>query len=65
MAYETWRKGAKNTPGIDAYMPIGKEEAKELTKEELDDIWKKYGKLDKKKKRMKLFRRKKNVRART
>jgi hypothetical protein len=37
-----------------------------MTKEELDDIWKKYGKLDRKKKRVKLFvKKKKNVRART
>jgi hypothetical protein len=36
-------------------MPIGKEDKKpEMTKSELDDIWKKYGKLDKKKKRVKV-----------
>jgi preprotein translocase subunit Sec63 len=43
-------------------MPIGKSEGKVMTKEELDDIWQKYRKLDKKKKRKKLFR---SVRART
>jgi len=46
-------------------MPIGKTDVKpEMTKAELDEVWKKYGKLDKKKKRLKLFKRK-NVRART
>ena len=64
IAYETWRKGGKNAPGIESYMPIGSEESKELSKEELDEIWKKYGKMDRKKKRVKLFRRK-NVKPRT
>jgi len=45
-------------------MPIGSEESKDLSKEELDEIWKKYGKMDRKKKRVKLFRRK-NVKPRT
>jgi len=45
VAYEIWRKGAKYDPGIDMYMPIGKIESTEMTKEELDRIWSKYGKL--------------------
>jgi hypothetical protein len=57
IAYETWRKGARNAPEIDTYMPLGEIEGKEVTKEELDEIWHKYGKLDKKKKRKKLLRR--------
>ena len=66
VAYETWRHGAKNAPGIEAYMPIGKEDKKpEVSKAELDEVWKKYGKLDKKKKRLKLFKRKKRVNSRT
>jgi len=66
IAYETWRKGTKNSPEIDTYLPIGKVEEKELTKEELDDIWTKYGRLDKKKKRVRLFpKKKKNVKAGT
>jgi len=64
VAYETWRKGANNPPDIEKYMPIGKkEEQPELSKEELDDVWKQHGKLDRKKKRIKLFRR--NVKSRT
>lgn len=61
IAYETWRKGSKNAPDMDAYFPLDKEEQPEKSKDELDEVWQKYGKLDKKKKRFKLF--KKNVRA--
>lgn len=59
VAYETWRKGARNAPEINAYMPIDKDGKSEMTKEELDEIWKKYGKLDRKTKRIKLFKKKK------
>lgn len=45
IAYEVWRKGAKHPPDIDVYMPIGIEKPKEMTVEELDEIWRKYGKL--------------------
>jgi len=45
IAYETWRKGAKNVPSIESYMPIGDEITRnEMTEEELDKVWKKYGK---------------------
>jgi len=44
IAYEVWRKGTKSTTSIDAYMPIGIDRC-EITSEELDDIWQKYGKL--------------------
>lgn len=45
IAYEIWRKYAKNAPDIDAYMPLEEKERKELTEEELKEIWRKYGKL--------------------
>jgi len=45
IAYEVWRKGIKNPPDINVYMPIDKTESVEMTKEELDRIWAKYGKL--------------------
>jgi len=45
IAYEIWRKGTKNPPDINVYMPIDKTESVEMTKEELDRIWAKYGKL--------------------
>jgi len=62
IAYETWRKGAKNAPGIDTYMPIG--EVKKLGDEDLKQMqedWDKHKKLNKKVKRKKLLRRLKNV----
>jgi len=49
IAYETWRKGGKNVPSIESYMPIGREKGREMTEAELDEIWLKYGKLNKKK----------------
>lgn len=60
VGYEVWRKGAKNPPEIDTYMPIGKIESKELTEDQLRqmrDDWERHKKLDKKKKRKKLLRR--------
>jgi hypothetical protein len=60
VAYEIWRKRTKNAPGIDIYMPIGKEDGKVLTEEEVSEMqedWNKHKKLDKKKKRKKLLRR--------
>lgn len=45
IAYEVWRKGAKFPPGIDTYMPIGQSKPKEMTEAELDEIWRRYGKL--------------------
>ena len=45
IAYETWRKGGRNAPDINSYMPIGEIAEQEMTEEELDEIWKKYGKL--------------------
>ena len=45
IAYEVWHKGTKSLTDINVYMPIGKTESKEMTKEELDKIWSKYGKL--------------------
>lgn len=51
VAYETWRKGAKTAPDINTYMPIGASRTKEMTVEELDDIWQKYGKLKSRKMR--------------
>lgn len=46
IAYETWRKGSQNAPDIDQYMPIGVT-GKDMTKEELDEIWESYGTLRK------------------
>jgi hypothetical protein len=51
IAYEVWRKGGKNAPAIDTYMPIGIV-IREMTKEELDDVWEEYGKLKKHGKRI-------------
>jgi hypothetical protein len=47
IAYEVWRKGGKNPSPIESYLPIGGTEIKrtEKTKDELDEIWEKYGKL--------------------
>jgi len=65
VAYETWRHGAKNAPGIETYFPIGREDKKpELSKDDLDEVWQKYGKL-KRKKRVRISRLLKNVTART
>ena len=50
VAYETWRKGAKNAVSIESYMPIGSEKGRDMTEAELDQIWLEYGKLDKKRK---------------
>lgn len=45
IAYEVARKGAKNPPMIEQWMPIGDElNINNLTEEELDDIWRKFGK---------------------
>lgn len=44
IAYETWRKGSKTNRSIDSYFPIGAERY-EMTEEELDEVWIKYGKL--------------------
>lgn len=68
IAYETWRKGSKNAPGIDTYMPIGRVEEKKLTDEEqkrMRDDWEKHKKLDKRVKRKKLLRKIRNVNTRT
>ena len=57
IAYETWRKGAKNSPSIESYMPIGQSEKhSDMTDDQLDEIWQKYGKLDKKKRRKLIIR---------
>lgn len=56
IAFEVWRKGAKNAPEIDVYMPVGKVKEYAMTEEDLDDVWKKYGKLDLSKKTVKLRR---------
>ena len=45
IAYEVWRKDAKNPAPESHYMPIGVEEGKDKTQEELDEIWRKHGKL--------------------
>ena len=50
IAYETWRKGAKNAVSMESYMPIGKEKGRDMTEAELDEVWLKYGKLNKKNK---------------
>jgi len=44
VAFEIWRKGSKTHVEEDQYMPIGEIKGKEMTKEELDDIWREYGK---------------------
>jgi len=45
ISYEVWRKGTKNPPPIETYWPIGLDiKSHEKTTEELDEIWRKYGK---------------------
>lgn len=67
VAYESWRKGAKNAPGIDTYMPIGRLEEREVSDDDVAKMrenWEKHKKLDKRVKRKKLLRRLKNVNTR-
>jgi len=44
VAFEIWRKGTKTHADEDQYMQIGEIESNEMTEEELDEIWRKYGK---------------------
>jgi hypothetical protein len=46
VAYEIWRKGTKTSADEDQYMQIGDIVSKEMTEEELDKIWNKYGKIN-------------------
>jgi len=46
VAFEIWRKGTKTHADENQYMPIGEIESKEMTEEELDEIWEKYGKIN-------------------
>ena len=46
IAYEVWRKGSKKHTTPESYMPIGAElTINDMTEEELDKVWEKYGKL--------------------
>lgn len=46
IAFEVWRKDTKSHHTEQMYMPIGDDnKGKEMTEQELDEIWAKYGKL--------------------
>lgn len=46
IAYEIWRKGAKNVPDIDSYWNLSGVDIHEMTEQQLDEIWIKHGKLN-------------------
>jgi len=46
VAYEIWRKGTRTHVDEYQYLPIGEIESKDMTEEELDRVWEKYGKMN-------------------
>jgi hypothetical protein len=46
VAFEIWRKGTKTHADEDQYMPIGDIQGQEMTEDELNSIWEKYGKIN-------------------